>query len=215
MAQTLRALILQFGQRLAWLAGKVNAMKVTHLAVALALCIAYPTDSFAGRYVGEVVVRFQQDGRNVVLLQPFSYVDGKDQIWEVPAGAETDGASVPRVFWSIYSPFAGKYRDAAVIHDHYCQTESRSWQDTHNVFFEAMITSGVGERDAKVMWAAVYNFGPRWGIGGAKRGGPGIEKYSTLEQQKELIQRLEAWVGEKNPDREEIIRALESDVIPR
>lgn len=34
----------------------------------------------------------------------------------VPADTETDGASVPRAFWSIFDPF-GEYFGAAVIHD--------------------------------------------------------------------------------------------------
>ncbi len=81
----------------------------------------------------------------------------------MPAGAKTDGASIPRILWVTYPPFTGKYRLAAVVHDHYCQQRSRRWKDTHKVFYEAMRTSGVPEKTAKVMYGAVYGFGPRWG----------------------------------------------------
>lgn len=38
----------------------------------------------------------------------------------VPAGYLTDGASVPRVFWSMIPPW-GKYGQAAVVHDIVCE----------------------------------------------------------------------------------------------
>lgn len=38
----------------------------------------------------------------------------------VPAGYLTDGASVPRVFWSMIPPW-GKYGQAAVVHDILCE----------------------------------------------------------------------------------------------
>jgi hypothetical protein len=81
----------------------------------------------------------------------------------LPAGLVTDGASVPRVFWVMYPPWTGNYRKVAIIHDHYCNTKSHTWQETHNIFYEAMLAEGMGERIAKVLWAAVYNFGPAGG----------------------------------------------------
>jgi hypothetical protein len=35
----------------------------------------------------------------------------------VPAGFETDGASVPRLLWWLFNPM-GRYAKAAVLHDH-------------------------------------------------------------------------------------------------
>ena len=35
----------------------------------------------------------------------------------VPAGFITDGASVPRIFWSICPPMSGSFGEAAVVHD--------------------------------------------------------------------------------------------------
>jgi hypothetical protein len=94
------------------------------------------------------------------LAQPFGYVDSKGQVWDVAAGAETDGASIPSLFWTTHPPLTDKYLSAASSMTT-SRTQSRSWQDTHNVFYEAMLTAGVDGRTAKVMWAAVYNFGPR------------------------------------------------------
>lgn len=42
-------------------------------------------------------------------------------LWiNVPAGYLTDGASVPRAFWSLIPPW-GKYGQAAVVHDIVCE----------------------------------------------------------------------------------------------
>jgi hypothetical protein len=60
------------------------------------------------------------------------------------------------------SPFSGKYRKAAVIHDHYCESRIRPWQTVHNMFHKAMLAAGVDKVKADAMFAAVYAFGPRW-----------------------------------------------------
>lgn len=51
------------------------------------------------------------------------YLGEKDdkQGWvSVPAGYLTDGASVPRLFWSLIPPW-GKYGQAAIVHDIVCE----------------------------------------------------------------------------------------------
>jgi hypothetical protein len=59
-------------------------------------------------------------------------------------------------------PFEGKYRDASIIHDFYCSKRHRPWKQVHRMFFDGMITSGVGKGRAYVMYAGVYAGGPRW-----------------------------------------------------
>lgn len=97
------------------------------------------------------------------LLSTFTYVDPAGLEWFVPSGAIVDGASIPRGLWSLVGgPFEGRYRDASVIHDWYCDRRNRPWRTVHRVFFDAMLTSGVTELRAKVMYAAVFAGGPRW-----------------------------------------------------
>ena len=38
----------------------------------------------------------------------------------IPKGYTTDGASVPRVFWSLYPPYKPEWLTACVIHDYLC-----------------------------------------------------------------------------------------------
>ncbi|MFJ7315472.1 DUF1353 domain-containing protein [Pseudomonas sp. NPDC098747] len=53
------------------------------------------------------------------------YIKGQDdRTWvDVPAGYLTDGASVPRIFWSLIPPW-GAYGQAAVVHDILCESLS-------------------------------------------------------------------------------------------
>jgi hypothetical protein len=162
-----------------------------------------------GKFTGDLVVKFLSDGRNVELTKPFGYVDPKGRKWDVPAGTITDGASIPRVLWVAYPPFTGQYRAAAVIHDYFCQSKSRTWRDTHEAFYNAMRAAGVGDTTAKAFYGAVYNFGPRWGIGTARRG-PGAEKGLTIEQEKKFLKDLEIWIGKEKPSLEEIARRIDA-----
>jgi hypothetical protein len=182
------------------------------IAIAVLLVPQGPaaSQSKGGQFKGEIVATLLPNGRDMKLVQPFGYVDAKGQVWDVPAGAETDGASIPGIFWITHPPFTGKYRAAAVIHDYYCRTQSRGWQDTHNVFYEAMLTAGVDARTAKVMWAAVYNFGPRWGAGVVKRALP-----PSIDDQKQFMRDLDAWVARADPSREEIAKAIDLGRVPR
>jgi DNA-binding transcriptional regulator/RsmH inhibitor MraZ len=97
------------------------------------------------------------------LLSAFTFVDRNSQVWSVPRGYVTDGASIPRFLWSLVGgPFTGIYLDAAIIHDYFCDNMKRSWQSTHRVFYEGMIARGVSKTQAQSFYYAVYNYGPRW-----------------------------------------------------
>ena len=51
-----------------------------------------------------------------VLTAPFSFSVDR-VIYTIPSGFVTDGASCPRAFWSICSPVAGPFGQAAIAHD--------------------------------------------------------------------------------------------------
>lgn len=137
----------------------------------LAFASFFPFTVYAG-FEGEVIVKWcheechgeDQDGyRKMELMESFSYTGPNKKKWIVPRGAIVDGASIPRVLWSIVgSPYTGNYRDASVIHDYYCDTKTESWEDTHRMFYDAMLDSKVSIARAKLMYGAVYAAGPRW-----------------------------------------------------
>lgn len=134
--------------------------------VLLFLITIYPDISHGktnGEFIGQVIAKFHSDGRSMKLVKPFAYIDPTGHQWNVPKGYVIDGASIPGALWSIIgSPFAGKYRDASVIHDYFVDKKNRHWKAVHKVFLNAMLTSGVSNFKAKLMYLAVYRFGPRW-----------------------------------------------------
>ncbi len=121
-------------------------------------------DDGFGTFTTPLLVEADQvSGRKLKLLEDFIYIDPEGNSWITPAGHSVDGASIPRVFWSITGgPFSGKYRASSVIHDYYCDAKTRPWEDVHRNFYFGMRASGVEENKAKLMFAAVHAFGPRW-----------------------------------------------------
>ena len=117
----------------------------------------------AGSYSGRIVTEWLADHRKMRLVEPFEYIGPGGRRWPVPAGTVVDGASIPQAFWTIIGgPFEGAYRPASVIHDYYCDTRTRAYKDVHRVFYDAMLTSGVKETKAWLMFQAVERFGPSW-----------------------------------------------------
>jgi hypothetical protein len=99
----------------------------------------------------------------MTLREDFAYIDSMGRRWLAPTGTVVDGASIPRLFWTVIgSPFAGKYRNASVVHDIECDEMRQPWQEVHRMFYEACRCGGVDEAQAKTMYYAVYHFGPRW-----------------------------------------------------
>jgi hypothetical protein len=118
-----------------------------------------------GVFVGDVVARWSDNGRDMTLVEPFAYVDPRTLRWDAPAGAVVNGASIPRAFWSLIGgPFEGQFRNASVVHDVACDARDREWQAVHRMFYEACRCGGVAAVKAKTMYYAVWHFGPRWRV---------------------------------------------------
>lgn len=116
-----------------------------------------------GSFEGEVVTTWNKDGRTMTLRAPFAYIAPNKRKWIAPEGRVVDGASIPQWAWSIVGgPLEGAYRDASVIHDIACVDKTQPWESVHMAFYTAMRARGVSEIKAKIMYAAVYHFGPRW-----------------------------------------------------
>jgi hypothetical protein len=137
-------------------------------------CLAFPlarAQQIAdnSRFIGNLNLHVsERDGKALyTLLDDFGYVDPNGKRWQAKLGLETDGATIPPVFWPIVGhPFEGLYVKAAVIHDYYCleQHRYREWEKVHHVFHEGMITNGVNSIKAALMFYAVWRFGPRWRV---------------------------------------------------
>lgn len=142
-----------------------DMIRYTRVLVAFALsALALVVQSEeVGKYLGTVQTEWLPDGRRMRLLAPLVYIDPKGQEWQAAAGSVVDGASIPQFAWSIIGgPFEGKYRSASVIHDVGCDEKTKPWEAVHEAFYWAMRASEVRPFLAKVIFAAVYHFGPRW-----------------------------------------------------
>ena len=73
---------------------------------------------------------------------------------EVPAGTQTDFASIPRALRWRFN-INGKTRRAAVLHDHLYGTKWKTRKQCDAVFKSAMRDCGVSRYNAWVMWAGV------------------------------------------------------------
>ncbi|WP_426126320.1 DUF1353 domain-containing protein [Pararhizobium sp. PWRC1-1] len=111
------------------------------------------------------------DADHKKLADDFGFVDPQGVGWEASSGDVTNGADIPALLQAIIGgPWDDDYLRAAVIHDHYCVRQVRKWSDTHRVFYDAMVAGDIDETKAKLMYYAVYTFGPMWGwtLSGAK-----------------------------------------------
>lgn len=117
-----------------------------------------------GKFIGTVKTEWLGDGRDMELLSNLEYIDDNGKSWTAITGDIVNGASIPFPLWGILfgSPYIGRFRTAAVIHDVYCGRKTRSWQSVHKCFDEMMYYSGVPTWRRFLMAKAVWVFGPRW-----------------------------------------------------
>jgi hypothetical protein len=96
-------------------------------------------------------------------MEDFVYVDPHKKPWVASKDLIVDGATIPRVFWSVTGgPLEGQFRNASIVHDEACDRMTEPWEDVHLMFFNACRCGGLSETKGKILYAAVYHFGPRW-----------------------------------------------------
>jgi len=110
------------------------------------------------KHPSELNVTILAGGRRARLNEPFRMRAAGGRVFEVPAGFETDFASVPRFFWRVLPPW-DKYSPAAVVHDHLYQTGKVPRVEADKTFLELMEALGVSWWKRRVMYYAVRAFG--------------------------------------------------------
>lgn len=203
-----------------------------------------PTNqAYKGNFRGDLEVLFYSlrsgDGELVELImlkEPFGYTDSKGIDWDVPSGYISNGASIPKILWSVIgAPLSGPYRYAAVLHDYYCELQNRPWQQVHEMFFEASVNRGTDPEVAKVLYAGVLLGGPRWveqkaealkiGIEQAQVepmtrfglfGTPAMAQDATKipfetegKSSEQVFVALQEWIKKEKPSKDEILRMVE------
>lgn len=83
----------------------------------------------------------------------------------IKKGYTTDGASIPRIFWSIYPPYKSEYFTACVIHDWLCSRAmhalsiKEAYKQADLALKEAMLTLGVSKLTTCTfyLWCKYYH----------------------------------------------------------
>ncbi len=117
------------------------------------------------KFTRPLVVSPQPDGKFWLVWEAFTYHVGKypsKEIIKVPRKFRTDFASVPRIFWTLVSPY-GKQGKAAVIHDYLYATGYETRKRSDEIFLEAMEVLGVAPWKRTIMyWAVRVGGGSGW-----------------------------------------------------
>ncbi|MCX8016371.1 MAG: DUF1353 domain-containing protein [Rhodocyclaceae bacterium] len=99
------------------------------------------------------------------LAEPFEYHVGaypSEEVVRVPAGFETDLASIPRLFWPILPP-QGRYAKAAILHDWLYALgpagDAAARRRADEIFLEAMAVLGCPAWQRRPIYWAVRLFG--------------------------------------------------------
>ena len=82
----------------------------------------------------------------------------------VPAGFESDGASVPRFFWrAVFPPGDSQALRAAILHDWIYRTHPDGWTRSaaDNLFYKVLTADGVPKARARLAYCGVRLFGSR------------------------------------------------------
>ena len=74
-----------------------------------------------------------------------------------------DGQSIPILLWLVLgmSPFTGKSREAALIHDHLCKVQDRTYQEAARVMYECCRSRGMWFR-APLIYRGLLIGGSKW-----------------------------------------------------
>jgi hypothetical protein len=95
------------------------------------------------------------DGVHMLLMMPLRYQsDRLKRELLVPAGFQTDFASVPRALWNVLPPH-GRYDRAAVLHDFFYQTGGLDRGEADGVLLEAMNVCHVARWQRWTIYAGV------------------------------------------------------------
>ena len=130
-----------------------------------------PTQTAFGTWLSEADVRlvFPRRGgqMRVRLLASLVWQDPDGDMFVVPRGYVSDGASVPKVLWSLSGgPFDEAYVRAAILHDWQCERRVQTSDQVHERFYRGMRADNVSWLVARSFYRVVLVRGPQWTLSG-------------------------------------------------
>jgi hypothetical protein len=111
------------------------------------------------KFTGELDITPNRSERLARINQPFLYAsDLLGFTLTIPKNFLTDGASVPRLFWSILPPW-GDYGKAAIVHDYLYRWQRTPKAVADKVLLEGMWVLGCAFWEYAAIYLAVHWFG--------------------------------------------------------
>ena len=83
-----------------------------------------------------------------IVLEEYTYRDVTLKV-----GYESNGASIPRIFWTLYPPFYPDYKTASFVHDHLCKLDQYEKADRY--FYELLTKTGVNKTTRRHLYKSV------------------------------------------------------------
>ncbi|ALV24931.1 putative protein (DUF1353 domain) [Campylobacter iguaniorum] len=97
------------------------------------------------------------------LVENYSY-----QVLNIPKGYQTNGADIPRIFWSIFPPNSPEYLSAVVVHDFLCDRarKKEDFRQADKILYKMMIALEVSKWKCRVFYLAcrAYHKIRYWGL---------------------------------------------------
>ena len=111
-------------------------------------------------YIPETrIIGWRKNGAAIHQLQKNIMFIFNGYIIFIPAGFVFDGASIPKLAWSIVGAADGRYFLAALIHDWLYTTKQLSKEQADDLFKRIMMHLGISWFKRVTMWRAVDWFG--------------------------------------------------------
>ncbi len=128
--------------------------------------IAGDNEDGVARFDGELTLERIDDDPflpKVRLLDELRFRQATGQVWETPGNVILDGRSMPTLFVQLFGGFLeGDFRKTAVTYDYAVKRKPYSWQETHRMFYEGVMTEGVAGVESKAMYLLLMASGTRW-----------------------------------------------------
>lgn len=118
-----------------------------------------------------VEVHEEDEMGNVYTLQEGIKIRWNGKRLYVPKGFESDGASVPRIFWRlVFPPGDSTALRAAFLHDYIYRNHPEGWtkEDADQMFYDVLLRDGMPKWRAYIAYTGVKLFG---GFSWRKMGG--------------------------------------------
>ena len=102
-----------------------------------------------------ILCYFHRRDIGATIVQDVTYVDSKGVSWYAEKNDEFNGASIPRFWRRLWTPYSPRLRDASLFHDIYCTLRCRPQKQTHYMYWEALRCLGVWETTADIQWFCI------------------------------------------------------------